>query len=209
MGFLTNMNWRYATKKFDVSKKVQESDLQKIRDSIRLAPTAFGVQMFKVLEVVNPDVRKLLQASSYGQPQVVDASNFFIFCARADAEAHINNLFIKMSGGDEKIRKENLGGYEEMVRASVLSRSKEQLFTWSQKNTGIALGFALAACAELKIDACPMDGFDPAAIKQILNLSDDFLPIAYLAVGYRDDNDENSKRQKFRLPEIDVISKVF
>jgi nitroreductase len=208
MSFLANINWRYATKKFDTAKKVSDADLQKIRDAIRLAPTSYGVQMFSVVEVASADIRNKMKAGSYGQPQVTDAARFFVFCARADAEQRINTMFSEMSGGNEQIRKEALAGYEGMVRGAVLSRSKEQLLAWSQKNAGIALGFALAACAELNIDACPMDGFDPVAIKGDLNLSDDFLPIAYLAVGYRDPSDETAQRPKYRISEKEIFTTV-
>ena len=208
MSFLANINWRYATKKFDTAKGVSDADLQKIREAIRFAPTSYGVQMFSVVEVASPDIRNKMKASSFGQAQVSDAARFFVFCARADAEHRINSMFSEMSGGNETVRNEALAGYEGMVRGAVLSRSREQLFAWSQKNAGIALGFALAACAELNVDSCPMDGFDPIAIKKILNLSDDFLPIAYLAVGYRDPSDEAALRPKYRISEKEIFTKV-
>lgn len=208
MTFLENIQWRYATKKFDPTKKVSDADLQKIREAIRFAPTSYGVQMFSVVEVASQNLRNKMKAGSFGQAQVTDAARFFVFCARADAEQRINTMFSQMSGGNEKVRKEALAGYEGMVRGAVLSKNKEQLFAWSQKNAGIALGFALAACAELNIDACPMDGFDPVAIKGVLNLSDDFLPVAYLAVGYRDPSDENAQRPKYRISENEIFTKV-
>lgn len=208
MSFLANINWRYATKKFAAQQPVADADMQKIRDAIRLAPTSYGVQMFSVVEVVSPELRAQVKAGSYGQPQVSDAARFLVFCARADGEQRINSMFTEMSGGNEQVRKDALGGYEGMVRGAVLSKSKEQLFAWSQKNAGIALGFALAACAELRIDACPMDGFDPVAVKSALGLGDDFWPIAYLAVGYRDASDEAAQRPKYRISEKEIFTTV-
>jgi nitroreductase/dihydropteridine reductase len=208
MSFLANLTWRYATKKFDTAQQVSDADLQTIRNAIRLAPTSYGVQMFSVVEVASPALRDQMKASSFGQPQVTDASHFFVFCARADIEQRIETMFTEMSGGNEAVRAGALAGYEGMVRGALLSRSKEQLFTWSQKNAGIALGFALAACAELKIDACPMDGFDPLAVKAVLNLSDDFLPVAYLAIGYRDSSDEAAQRPKYRISDQEIFTQL-
>ncbi len=208
MSFLANLHWRYATKQFDSSKKVAAADLQKIRDAISLAPTAYGVQMFAVVEVVDTATRELMTPASYSQAQVSSADRVFVFCARSDGEQRINSMFTQMSGGDESVRSTALAGYESMVRGAILSKSKDELLTWSQKNAGIALGFAIAACAELRVDACPMEGFNPLEVKQILNLSDDFLPVAYLAVGYRDASDPQANKPKFRSSIGDIFSTI-
>ncbi len=208
MSFLENLNWRYATKKFDSTKKISEENLQKIREAIRMAPTSLGVQMFSVIEISDTEVRGKLKEASYGQAQVTDADRIFIFCARNDGEARIEKMFEVMSGGNEEIRKNNLKGYEDMVRSSVLRMDPKDLLNWSAKQAYITLGFGLAACAELKIDSCPMEGFDGMKVKEVLGLGDEFLPIAYLSVGYRDENDANLKNKKFRFEEKDLITKI-
>ena len=208
MSFLENLNWRYATKKFDVTKKITEENLQKIRDAIRLAPTSLGVQMFSVIEVSDLEMRRKMLEVSYKQAQVTDADRVFVFCARNDGEARIEKMFESMSGGNEEIRKNNLKGYEDMVRSSVLRKEPKDLLDWSAKQAFIALGFGLAACAELQIDSCPMEGFDAVKLKEVLGLSDEFLPVAYLAGGYRDENDESLKHKKFRFEEKDLITKI-
>lgn len=208
MSFLENLNWRYATKKFDNNKKVSEENIQKIREAIHMAPTSLGVQMFEVLEVDNIEIREKLKEASFGQAQVIDADKLFVFIARNDKEERIQNMFSLMSDGNEEIRKNELAGYENMVRGFVNGLDSSKLMTWSEKNTGIALGFALAAAAELKIDSCPMDGFDQNAVKNILGLKDEFLPIAYLAIGYRADDDIVEERPKWRFPIQDLIKKI-
>ncbi|MEI6352482.1 MAG: NAD(P)H-dependent oxidoreductase [Candidatus Nomurabacteria bacterium] len=208
MSFLGNLNWRYATKKFDSNKKVSDQDLQKIRDAIRLAPTSYGVQMFSVVEVSDTETRSKMLAASYNQTQVTDADRVFVFVARKDGENRIEEMFKSMSGGNEEVRKEALKGYEDMVRSSVLRQEPKDLLNWSAKQSYIALGFALAACAELNIDSCPMEGFDPHKMKDILGLGEDFMPVVLLPVGYRDESDESAKRGKWRFEEKDLISKI-
>ncbi|MEA4910598.1 putative NAD(P)H nitroreductase YfkO [bioreactor metagenome] len=208
MSFLENLNWRYATKKFDTTKKISEENLQKIREAIRLAPASMGLQLYKILEVTNGEVREKMRAASNNQPQVTDADRVFVFLASIDGENRVEEMFTEMSGGNAEVRENNLKGYEDMVRGFALSKSHDNLLAWSQKNLGIALGFALAACAELKIDACPMDGFDPLQIKEILGAGENFFPVAYLAVGYRDESDETSSRPKWRLPLDKTIQKI-
>ncbi|MFO0743493.1 MAG: NAD(P)H-dependent oxidoreductase [Candidatus Paceibacterota bacterium] len=208
MSFLENLNWRYATKKFDSTKKVSEENLQKIRDAIRLAPTSFGVQMFSVVEVTDTEIRNKIKEASYNQSQVTDSDRLFVFVARNDGEERVENMFQTMSGGNEEVRKTALAGYEGMVRNTVLSQDKASLANWSAKQSYIGLGFALAAAAELKIDSCPMEGFDPMKVKEILGLGDEFMPIAMLPVGYRDESDTHLNNPKFRFPESEIFTKV-
>jgi nitroreductase len=117
-------------------------------------------------------------------------------------------MFQTMSGGNEEVRKTALAGYEGMVRNTVLSQDKASLANWSAKQSYIGLGFALAAAAELKIDSCPMEGFDPMKVKEILGLGDEFMPIAMLPVGYRDESDTHLNNPKFRFPESEIFTKV-
>lgn len=206
MSFLQNLNWRYATKKFDSTKKISEENLQKIREAIRMAPTCYGLQMFSVVEVVDTETRNKMLEASYKQAQVTDADRVFVFVSRNDGEARITKMFEAMSGGNEEIRKNNLKGYEDMVRSAVLRLDPKDLMTWSAKQAYIALGFALGAAAELEIDSCPMEGFDPMKVKEILGLGDEFMPVVLLPVGYRDETDEYSKKTKFRFPASELFS---
>jgi nitroreductase len=143
---------------------------------------------------------------SYKQAQITDSDRVFVFCARNDGEARIEKMFEVMSGGNEEVRKNALRGYEDMVRSTVLRMDPKDLMNWSAKQAYIALGFGLAAAAELNIDSCPMEGFDGAKVKEILGLGDEFMPVAMLPVGYRDENDEHSKKTKFRFPESELFS---
>lgn len=208
MSFLENLNWRYATKKFDSTKKVSDENLQKIRDAIRFAPTSYGLQMFSVVEVLDIEIRNKIKEASYGQSQVTDADRLFVFCARNDGEKRVEDMFTNMSGGNEEVRKTALAGYEGAVRGAVLSKDKDSLLNWSGRQAYIALGFALAAAAELKIDSCPMEGFNPMKVKEILGLGDEFMPIAMLPVGYRDESDTHLNNPKFRFPESEIFTKV-
>lgn len=207
MSFLENLNWRYATKKFDINKKVSEENLEKIKNAIRYAPSSMGVQMYQVVEVVDKDLREKLREASFNQKQVVEADRLFIFLSRNDVENRIDEMLHSMSDGDAEKRK-SFTSFEESVRNFLNSKGKEEVNSWSEKNAGIALGFGLAACAELGIDSCPMDGFEPNKVKELLNLNDNFLPIIYLAVGYRDESDETIQRKKWRFPEDKIFRKI-
>ncbi len=201
MTFISQLNWRYATKKFD-GKIVPEEDLATIKDAIRLAPTSYGLQPFHVTIVESAALKASLKEKAWNQEQLTSCSHLFIFSANSEVMARIDAYLNIVSGGDSTARA-NLKGYEDMMKGSLGTRPVEGLQAWSAKQAYIALGFALAAAAELGIDSCPMEGFDPVAFKEILALPANLSPVVLLPIGYR--SPEESPRPKTRFPEAELF----
>lgn len=204
MSFLDKLNWRYATKKFDTNKKVSDSDKNKILEAIRMAPTSNGYQPFHIHIVEDKKLREDLKVAAYNQAQITDAPFLLVFSADADVPKRIDDYAKLFSGMDA----ENLKGlmaYLDNSKKRFVSMPKESAIAWSAKQAYIALGFGLAACAELEIDSCPMEGFDPVAFKKILNLPENLYPQAALAVGYRAGDDAAAGRPKTRFPKEELF----
>ena len=104
MSFLSQLNWRYATKRFDSSKQVSAEDKEKILNAIRFTPSSYGLQSYHVEVVTNPEIRQALKEKAFGQSQITDASFLLVFSARADLSLAIDNMFEKMSGGNADVR---------------------------------------------------------------------------------------------------------
>lgn len=203
--FLGNLQWRFATKKFDTSKKVSEADMATIRNAMRFAPASVGLQAYTMYEVVNPTLRAKIREAAYGQPQVTDASNFLVICGRSDLNERKELMLNAMSGGDATVRG-GLHELEAMLNGTIsLCSTPEQALAWTARQAYIALGFGLAACAELGLDSCPMEGFNPAAVAEALQLPAHIRPLAFLAIGYRA---EGPAWPKFRVPESDLFVTV-
>ena len=204
MSFLEKLNWRYATKKFDVTKKVSEEDTNKILEAIRLAPTSYGIQPFHVTIVEAKDIREELKKSAHGQSQITDAPLLLVFSARTDLVKRIDEYLDVISGGDAKA-KEGLKQYEDMMKGALGGLDGEKAKAWAAKQAYIALGFGMAAAAELGIDSCPMEGFDAVAFNKILQSPENLSVQSALAIGYRAGDDKI--RPKVRFPKDDIFSK--
>ncbi len=201
MSFLSNLEWRYAAKKFDTTKKVSDEDFNKILQAIRLTPTSFGMQPYHFYIVTNQDKKDAIQAASWHQPQVGSCSHLIVMCARNDLMAVKDEYFDAMSGGNEEIRT-SLSGFEQMVTGFLPNASPE----WAKKQVYIAQGFALAACAELQIDSCPMEGFDASAVVKILDVPSNLDVAVMIPVGYRAVDEH--PRPKFRFPKEKIFTTV-
>jgi len=199
--FLANLEWRYAAKQFDPTKKVTETDLEKITEAIRLTPTSFGMQPYHFFIVTNQEKKDAIQAAAWNQPQVGTCSHLIVMCARNDLMAVKDEYFDAMSGGESEVRAK-LAGFEEMVTGFIPHASPE----WAKKQVYIAQGFALAACAELQIDSCPMEGFDPQAVAKILEVPSNLDVAVLLPIGYRAVDEH--PRPKFRFTKEKVFTTI-
>ncbi|MDD5377467.1 MAG: NAD(P)H-dependent oxidoreductase [Candidatus Gracilibacteria bacterium] len=202
MSFLSNLSWRYATKQFDASKKVSIENLEKILEAIRLTPTSFGLQAYHFYIVENQELLAKLQVASYNQPQIGTCSHLIIMCARNDLVQAKNEYFDALSGGSPEIRAK-LSGYEQMVDGAI---ARPTSLEWTKKQVYIALGFALAACAELGVDSCAMEGFDSKAMAEILGLPINHEIAAILPIGYR--ALDEAPRAKVRFPKETLLTRI-
>lgn len=201
MKLIEGLNWRYATKKFDPNKKVKPDDLDTIKEVIRLSASSYGLQLYKVLVIEDPEIREKLKSVSWGQPQITDASHLVVFCNYTNVtDQHIDD-FLELKAETQNLELEGLKDYGSMMKGSMSGLSDSQKSQWTAKQTYIALGNLLAACSMLRIDACPMEGFDPAKYNKILGLAEKGLNAAVIAtIGYRSNEDKTQHLKKVRKP---------
>ena len=197
MSFLSNLTWRYATKKFDTTKKVSRENLEKILEAIRMTPTSFGLQAYHFYVVENTEILSKIQAASWNQQQVGTASHMIVMCARNDLMQAKDDYFDAMSGGDSAVRA-NLAGFEQMITGFLPNSSPE----WAKKQVYIAQWFMLAACAELQIDSCPMEGFDAVAVTDILSIPPHLSVAVMIPIGYRASDDKPHSKVRFSQKQL-------
>ena len=204
MSFLKHLNWRFATKKFDSKKKVSKKHISQICEAVRFAPSSFGLQTWHTYVISDPNIKRKIQRISYMQSQVIDASHLLVFCGRNDVMERIDtygNLNVKKNIIDGiKIK-----GIQTFMKAVMVGKGKEHLMNWAQRQAYIALGFALAACCELSIDSCPIEGFDNVKVDKILQVPPYMNSIVMLAVGYRK---TDPTHLKVRFPKEDLFTFV-
>ncbi len=205
MGFLDNLNWRFATKEFDTAKPVSKEHLEKILEAVRLAPTSYGLQPFHVYVIENMKTKKDIRPNAFLQKQIDTATYLLVFCARVDKDDMSKRVdaYVELSAGDDKMKKLKMEPVKLIMKGSIRGKSDQEFEAWSQKQCYIGLGFGLAAAAELKIDSCPMEGFSKEAIDKILDLPDSLKSTVILAIGNRL---EDPKKEKVRFSNDDLFT---
>ncbi|MFY1709216.1 nitroreductase family protein [Tritonibacter scottomollicae] len=167
--FLDKLNWRYAAKKMDPAKPVPEDKVARIVEAIRMAPTSSGVQPFELFVIRNTALREAIRPVAWDQAQITDGSHLLVFAAWDNyTEARIDAVVEQMVA--ERGDSDMLQGYFANLKEMLLPRSAEVNHAHASHQAYIALGFALAAAAELGVDSTPMEGFDPDQVDEILEL---------------------------------------
>ena len=197
--FLEHQNWRYATKKFDITKKIVTEDLNILKEAIRLSSSSYGLQPYKVVIVENPELRAQLQPAAWGQSQIVEASHLIIFANETNIGDDAIDSFLKNISATRSTPLEDLSGYGDIMKSNISKLTSEAKNIWTAKQTYLALGNLLNAAAELRIDVTPMEGFLPAQVNKILGLDKLGLNACLMAtLGYRHIEDATQHYKKVR-----------
>lgn len=204
---LDALQWRYATKVFDASKKIPADVWSALEKTLVLTPTSYGLQPYQFIIVQDPAKRAALLPHSWGQKQVVDCSHFIVFTARTDMkEADVNKLIERISSV-RGIPAASLNSYRDMMLGDVVKGARGKIaHEWATRQSYIALGNLMTAAAVLGVDACPMEGLAPVEYDRILNLTGSgYATVVACALGYRAASDKYAALTKVRYPTQDLV----
>ena len=206
---LTQLGWRYATKKFDPAKKIAPELWAKLEQAPVLSPSSYGIQPWKFVVVTDPEVRTRLHAVSYKQPQVLDASHLVVFAAKNPPTPADIDAYVARTAEVRGTTVEALEGFKQMMLGSLSRMDAAQAQRWAAKQTYIALGVFLSAAAMMGVDACPMEGFQADQYDEILGLKARGLGSVVIATaGYRSAEDTNASLPTVRFAVDDVIEHI-
>ncbi|MDP5142581.1 NAD(P)H-dependent oxidoreductase [Rheinheimera baltica] len=181
------LNWRYATKKMTPHQTVPAEKLDIILEAIRLSASSSGLQPYQVLVITNHELKKQIRPAAWDQSQVTDCSHLLVFAAWDNyTEERINSMF-DLVNEQRGFKNEGWEAYRQKLLGYYPQRPAQENFEHAARQAYIGLGSALLAAAEQKVDATPMEGFEPEKVDAILNLAELGLKsVLLLPLGYRE-----------------------
>ena len=190
MTLIEKLNWRYATKRMNGTKVPQEK-IDRILEAIRLSPTSFGLQPFKVIVVEDPALRERIYNEACQQPQIKEASHILVFAATKNVNAKQVDDYMQLIAKTREISVETLSGFRAAFDG-IVAGTAEQNFVWTARQAYIAFGVGIVAATNEDVDATPMEGFSPEALDKILGLAEqDLGSTTILTLGYRDEKTDS------------------
>lgn len=204
------MNWRYAVKRFNPKKKLVASDLEMLLEIVRLSPSSLGLLPYKVVVIANnKKLRQKIYDKAADQPKVLEAPCLLVFCTYRKFTKAFVDSFIDLFAKERKLSQERVANLRKARRAFITETSAKDLDEWAGDQAFVGLGVLIAAAAVARIDAGPMGGFKPEVLDTVLNFKKYNLRSRVMcALGYRSDDDPESKQKKVRWPKSQFIMNI-
>jgi len=203
------LNWRYATKKFDASRKIPAATWQQIENALVLAPSSYGLQPWKFVTVADAGLREKLKPVSYNQPQITDASHLVVLARKVEVTQADIHAYVARIAEVRKVPAESLKGFADTMLVATANPAHlpgGSMDTYTRSQVYIALGFGLYTAALLGVDACPMEGFDAAKYDELLGLTALGYKASVLTTfGYRSADDDTARKAKVRAKHEDAF----
>ncbi len=206
---IEKLEWRYATKRFDPTKKLSAQKLDVLKQTFNLTATSFGLQPLKLVVVSNQELKEKLVPFTFNQLQVRDASHVLVLCVETEIDAGFIIDHFKRVEGTRNTPREILEPYEEDLVRTFSEKESKEIREWMVNQLYLTLGALLTVCAMEKIDSCPMEGFDPENYDKLLGLDARGLEsVIVLPVGYRDESDFFSSLKKVRRGVEELVIEI-
>jgi len=186
MTLIEKLQWRYATKKMDPTKIVSSEKVGQILEAVRLTASSSGLQPYEVFVITNKDIRQKIREVANNQSQITDCSHLLVFAAWDNYTTERINAAFDMTETIRNFKSESGTAYRQMLLDTYPTRDAEVNFTHAAKQAYIGLGTALIAAADGQVDCTPMEGFNPPAVDEVLDLHAKGLrSVVMLPLGYR------------------------
>ncbi|MEM6451401.1 MAG: NAD(P)H-dependent oxidoreductase [Cyanobacteria bacterium P01_D01_bin.105] len=207
---LEQLNWRYATKQFNADKQIPVETWDALADSLVLTPSSYGLQPWKFVVVTNTETKETLKPLSWNQSQITDCSHLVVFTIKKNLTAADVDKFIESTAEARGDDVASLSGYRNMIVSDVVKGPRSfNVNEWAARQAYIALGNFMTCAAVLGVDACPLEGIDPAGYDKVLKLQEDgYATVVACAAGYRASTDKYAQLAKVRYPKSEMIMTV-
>ncbi|NHN25932.1 NAD(P)H-dependent oxidoreductase [Flavobacterium jejuense] len=185
MSFISAMQERYTTKKYDATKKIESEKIDQLKEIVRLSPSSINSQPWKFSFISNEETKKkLAKASLFNDNKVLHCDTLVVF-------SRIDNLDAFEKQIEETLPEGAVGYYKQFIKPL----PEIEIKGWFDRQVYLALGVFLSACAEMGVDSTPMEGIEAEKYNEILESNKHHALVA-VAIGYRDSDDANQIKNK-------------
>lgn len=209
MNTIQSLEWRYACKKFEATKKLSTDQINTLKEAFRLTATSFGLQPLKMLVIEKTELKNKLLPHAFNQPQIATCSHLLVICIDTEINGDTIDERFDLEKEIRGTTEDIVGDFRKQLKDMFANKSNEEIEKSSIQQAYITLGNLMTVCAIEEIDSCPMEGFLPHKFDEELNLADKNLrSVLLLPVGFRAEDDFMSSMKKVRKPLNDTVIEI-
>lgn len=208
MNLLEALDWRYAVKQFS-DEKIPAEDLRTLLEATRMSASSYGLQPYSIMVVTSEIIRRELLPYAYGQGKVLHSSHLIVFASHTDIGDVTVDRYIEKQGQVTGKSPAELKGFSEHMKTALAGMSASERQAWAHQQAYIALGTFLTSAALMRIDSCPMTGFEVEGFDRVLQLREqDMTATAICPIGRRHKGDVQAGVPKVRFDFDDLVLEV-
>jgi nitroreductase len=175
MDTITAIRERRSVKNYDPAHTMSEAEINGLLELALLSPTSFNMQNWRFVVVTDPEKRAAIRAVAWNQAQVTEASITLILCADLNAHEDAGRYWIH---APQPVQDMLVPMITPFYQNSAELRRDEAM-----RSIGIAAQTLMLTAKSMGYDSCPMIGFDPVKVAEIINLPEDHVIGMMLTVG--------------------------
>lgn len=209
MTSIDNLKWRYAVKKFDNNRILDQSQVNLLKEAFNLTATSYGLQPIKLLVIQNKELQQQLVEHSWNQQQVAHASHVLVLCVDTALNGNDVESYFERVQQIRQTPDDIINPFKKFLKGVIESKSSTDLFEWAKNQAYLALGNLLTVCAQEQIDSCPMEGFIPEKYDEVLDLkAKNLASVLVLPIGFRAEDDFMKDQKKVRKPLDEIVLEI-
>lgn len=206
MDIISSLEWRYACKKFDETKKLNETQIDLLKKACNLTPTSFGLQPVKILVIKDEVIKQKIFKYAYFQQQVTTCSHLLVLCIETITDDNTIDAYFDLEKKTRGTSEDIVAKFRGQLKTMYRNKSQVEIEQSAIYQTYIILGNLMTVCALEGIDNCPMEGFVPEKVDEILGLAEKKLKsVLMLPVGFRAADDFMQTMKKVRKPLEEIV----
>ncbi len=173
---------RRATRRFDPDRPVADELLKQILHLATFAPSGYNLQPWRFIVVREPRNRQKLRTCAYNQPKIVEAPVVLIvlgyhFPHRSHLEPMVERQLALGAVTSDAAAAIRASAFRTMERVADPA-------LWATRSTMLAAATLAIAAESLGVASAPMEGFEPAKIKDAFGIPDDHTVCCLIALGF-------------------------
>jgi len=200
MNYLEALSRRYSVKKFN-NEIIPREALHNILESGKLSASSLGLQPYKILVVESKEMKEKLIPAFYNPSQISTCSHLIVIVSKKSLDENYVNGYFRHISEVRQTPSEKLDLFRNSINQHINQKTQDEIFNWAEKQSYIVLANLMYAAAMESIDTCPMEGFRPDLIEEILEINPETEKVTVtLALGYRSEEDHFQHMKKVRKP---------
>ena len=175
METITAIKERRSVKHYDNAHEMSEAEINALLELALLSPTSFNMQNWRFVVVTDPEKRAAIQAAAWNQAQVTEASITILLCANLNAHEDAGRYWVH---APQSVQDMLIPMIAPLYQNNAQLRRDEAM-----RSIGIAAQTLMLTAKSMGYDSCPMIGFDPEKVAEIIELPENHVIGMMLTVG--------------------------